>query len=814
MIGLQFHNLVPTKASLNGPFLRFVGTGTTQPFSTSICSGAAATFIGFSTAFFPTQDPPLPISSNVGILTYRWYEVGVGPLSDSANVTGSATTTLTISNVRTPQDSNRQFFLRSDYIASSGENFVGNALNEPVDSSVATLTVFPNISITTQPSLQIKAQNETATFSVEASSTDSSQGTLNYQWTFDGNNLSDGTFQTTTLSPIPGYSQFNQTYTTATSSVTIPSNAIDIKITVAGASGGRGAADFEGSGGLGGGGIIGNFSVTAGQTRTLTLNCGSKGSDGNVSTAAGGGAVGTNHSAEGGRGGNAGEVGFSGGGGGGGGASIVSDSSLGNIIVAGGGAGGGGGSQGRSGLNGGTGGNFNVFTPSSNLSVSAGGQGQDKSGAGAGGGGGGGGVTLPSGSAPGGSAGTDNVTQATGGTGGGSNYNSGIVTWDGNTGNYNRDNDGFINVRYKYPTPTTPTEPEVPNTTTISGSRAKDLSITSDLVGLGTIGCIVSNSVACNSPIFSSAVDYTVVPARSIIYYEEYNDDSIAALRTGTQNLSNGPLNLFTDPSNNRKNIIITPTEKNVIARITLAAAAGLANAGNRGGAGGVTVFQYTLLKDVEYNFILGFSGVNRPGGVIGGGVGAYFYDRAKVAICCGGGGGAGTSARGGDGGGAGVAGERGSGSGPGNGGARVINGQLPFVGSFAGGSQIRNFTERTGGVLSACIIGDSFFQTRYSPCDDIGSSVQALSNTGGTILGSAFLRRGYKPGLSYRNNAGNGSGINGGGGQGAIGGDGAISGGSGGGGGSGYSSGDAVIINATLGGNPNSSGYAIIQLI
>jgi hypothetical protein len=818
MIGIQFHGLIPTKATLNGPFLRFTGAGTTQPFSTSVCSGSVVTFTGIATAFFPTQDPPITPPENVGILTYRWYEVGVGPLSDSANISGTATTTLTISNVRTPQDGNRSFYLRADYVAStSGENFAGNAVNEPLDSSVATLGIFPDISITSQPSFQVKSQGEAGTFSVDASSTDPTQGTLNYQWTFNGSNLSDGTFVTnssvTSQTTIPGFLQFNQTFTNPTSSVSIPSGAIDVEITVAGAGGGKGGVDAGIVGGNGGGGIIANFTLSPGQ-RELTLLCGSKGGDGNTGNFAAQGVAGSNHSGEGGRGGGAGPVGFSGGGGAGGGSTIISDSVLGNIIVAGGGGGGGGASLARQGGNGANAQLFSSFTPESNIQVRSGGAGGDKStDAGGGGGGGGGGINLPNvsdGRAPGGNSGTDNVSSSTGGTGGGSNYNNNIATASGSAINYNS-GDGYVNVRFKYPEGAL-IDVETENTTVVSGSNTKNLSVTSDLVGLGTIRCVVSNPVACNSPIFSNVVDFNVIPARPIIYFEEYNDDSTSVFRTGTQNLANGPLNLLTDPSNNRKNILISPSERNVIARITLAAAAGLSNAGNRGGAGGVTVFQYTLQKNIEYNIILGFTGVNRPGGVIGGGVGAYFYDRAKVAICCGGGGGAGTSGRGGDGGGAGVRGERGGGSAPGNGGSTIF--PLPNIGSFAGGIQSRNFTERTGGVLSACIIGDSYYQNLYSSCQDIGESVQARNNVGTIIQGSALLRRGYKPGLSYRNNAGNGSGINGGGGQGAVGGDGAISGGSGGGGGSGYSSGDAIIINATLGGNPNPSAYATIELL
>ena len=247
--------------------------------------------------------------------------------------------------------------------------------------------------------------------------------------------------------------------------------------------------------------------------------------------------------------------------------------------------------------------------------------------------------------------------------------------------------------------------------------------------------------------------------------------------------------------------------------KVTLAAAAGLTNGSNRGGYGGVCSFQYTLKRNTEYNIILGVANAaNGPGGNVGGGVGAFFYDRARIIACCGGGGGAGTNARGGDGGGAGIAGENGFGEYGGTGGTRITNGSLPGTGFFAGGSTTENYTQVTGGRLSSCTIGDAYFTSRYTACADIGSS--QFRNASGTITtGSATLTRGFKSGLSHRNNGGNGSGTNGGGGSGAAGGNGATGSGSGGGGASGYFSGDATIVSSTLGGNTSTTGYAIIQL-
>lgn len=796
MIGFQFHNIIPTKAAINGPFLRFTGAGTTQPFSTSICSGTTATFTGVATAFFPTQDPPLPNVTNVGIVTYRWYEVGVGALSDSATVTGTATTTLSILNVRTPQDSGRRFYLKADYIASSGESFAGNAVNDPLDSEIATLNVLPNVVITSQPTSQLVGQNIAATFSVTASSTDATQGFLSYQWSLDGNDLTDGTTVLTSQ-----VNQFNQTYSND-ATVDLPSDSTDINITIAGARGGNGGSDAGGPGGSGGAGRVGAFTLPDGG-RTLNLRCGDSGSSGGSGNFPVYGPPGGSTVAAGGRGGGAGGSGWSGGGGGGGGASGVYDSSVGSyVIVAGGGGGGGGGSWNRGAPPGSPAGDWSASSGS--FSISNGGQGEDKGGDGGGGGAGGGGATGGSG----GGSGQDNAYGGGGGSGGGSRYDSNASTFKSGSSSTN-DGDGYISLQFKSAN-VAGTVVTARRTRTVSGSTTRTLTLTSDAVGLGTVRCRVTNPVACNSPVLTDVVNYNVVTSREIVNYEQIAGSSL--ITTGNQNLFNGSLTFYGDPGNNMKNIIIYPTEKDIIVKITLAASAGLANGSNRGGAGGLCVFQYTLRRNNEYNIILGVTGLNGPGGNIGGGVGAFFYDKAKAVICCGGGGGAGANARGGDGGGAGIAGENGLGTFGGNGGARVSNGALPTNGFFAGGSSTENYTQVTGGRLSSCTIGDSYFTSRYSSCQNIGLS-QFLNSSGTIVSGTASLTRGFKSGLSHRNNAGNGTGTNGGGGQGVIGGNGAGGSGSGGGGGSGYSSGDATIISSVLGGNTSTSGYVTIEL-
>lgn len=190
MSPLNFFRKIPTTLEINGPILSFVGAA---PSSISVCNGGIATFTsGIATATFPIQVPANP-AENTGFITYRWHEVGIGALSDSTNVTGSGTTVLTLRNLSSPTDNNRQFFIRADYVPSAyaiGKS-TGNAINEFLDSAIVGVTVYPTISIISQPVSQIVSENNPATFSIIASSTDTTQGDLSYQWTSNGSNLSD-----------------------------------------------------------------------------------------------------------------------------------------------------------------------------------------------------------------------------------------------------------------------------------------------------------------------------------------------------------------------------------------------------------------------------------------------------------------------------------------------------------------------------------------------------------------------------------------------------------------------------------------------
>ena len=101
-------------------------------------------------------------------------------------------------------------------------------------------------------------------------------------------------------------------------------------------------------------------------------------------------------------------------------------------------------------------------------------------------------------------------------------------------------------------------------------------------------------------------------------------------------------------------------------------------------------------------------------------------------------------------------------------------NPTLTPIGQFPGGESSPNITETTGGIVGGCTIGD-FWQTQgVAPCASIGSTTfftgkdgQKTSNFNGVSV-----IRGYKAGLNYQFNAGNGlAGAGAGGGGGALGG-------------------------------------------
>ena len=186
---------VQSTLDLNGPTLSF----TSQPVGTS-CSVASgiATFIGIATATFPPTQTER--ETNTGNISYQWYS-GTTALTDGANVTGSGTTTLTLSGLTSPSDNNKGVFLQIGY---DPNDLTPNAINEPLNSNSATLTVFPTISIDTQPTDTTVVEDIETTFSVAASTSDSSTN-LGYQWYLNGSEISGATSSTLSITrPDPG----------------------------------------------------------------------------------------------------------------------------------------------------------------------------------------------------------------------------------------------------------------------------------------------------------------------------------------------------------------------------------------------------------------------------------------------------------------------------------------------------------------------------------------------------------------------------------------------------------------------------------
>ena len=189
--------LVQSDLDLNGPILSF----STQPVGTS-CSVASgiATFIGIATATFPSGQTER--ETNTGEISYQWYK-GSTALTDGTNVTGSGTTTLTLSGLTNPSDNNTVVFLQADYTPNA---LSPNAINEPLNSDSATLTVFPTISIDTQPvNVTVVEDIETSFFVVASTSESSTDPGLGYQWYLNGNAISGATSPTLSITrPDPG----------------------------------------------------------------------------------------------------------------------------------------------------------------------------------------------------------------------------------------------------------------------------------------------------------------------------------------------------------------------------------------------------------------------------------------------------------------------------------------------------------------------------------------------------------------------------------------------------------------------------------
>ena len=822
---------IPTSLFLNGPKLGIV----TDPQNQTGVIGVA-TFTGIATASFPNPTDGV----NDGSIAFKWYYDGSQILDTSvdsnsnASIVGfnSATgtgSTITISGLNV-SDTNKEVYFTADYIPSAYSQpagsavtagtarSTGNAFNEPLQSGIGTITIFPIIEITSQPEDQIVGTTFDATYSIAAQKTPGG-GAVNYQWQLDENDLSDGTNTTSIINEsatgeititndtnstveIIDFSQVSS-YDSFAAGVTynLTANAdITTKLFAEGAGGGR--SNVRSVSGGAGGSAEGTFTFEKDKEYILRIGGAGKNGDEDRDSNGVGGGGGFSGGGPGGKG--------TGEGGGGGGFtgffskfssfSVASDTA---IIIAGGGGGGaddpsiggaGGGLIGNDGNGvragkggtqsaGGAGGLLNPRS-SSGTDGSIGGGLQGGIGAGGGGGGyrGGGGGSM------------SNFRVSDGGGGGGSSYIGGVTDGTTTTGaGAEAKQDGTFRIELSSTTKTV--------TTTIAGSQTDNLIISSDGEGAGVIRCKVSASDVQVSPVFSRSVSYYVVGIRNVIKIETYNYPNATATLSEF-NLSNGELtiNHATYPGNA---VCLYAGEKDIDVEVDIFGGKGLGeSAGSNGGEGGYSKIRFTMKRDEEYVLTGLFDAVNAP----------FLYRKATLIAVVGGGGDRGTNVTGGAGGGINIRGDK-TGNG-GAGGPLITAGTLSSSGIFGSLTSLTaispdtNATGVNGGRTLPCTRGVYWRNQGKSPCEDLGT-IKFRTPDGTEISNTAEIERGYKSGYNIIQTKGRrgddhpGTAASGNGGAGATGGDGGSGNvGPSGGGGSGYTDGSVTVINTQQGGS------------
>ena len=179
----NFFRRIPTDLDLNGPVLAY----TTQPSDASGDKDGSVTFTVAGQATFPGDADAV----DGGTITFQWFEVGgsITGLTNGGQFSGVTTATLTVSDLRTPQDQGRKFYCEIKYAVNdeygSADKGTGVGVNAPLKSDEATLSVNPELEIIAQPSGRQVGENVAATFTVNAGLTDDtylSDGAVEYQW--------------------------------------------------------------------------------------------------------------------------------------------------------------------------------------------------------------------------------------------------------------------------------------------------------------------------------------------------------------------------------------------------------------------------------------------------------------------------------------------------------------------------------------------------------------------------------------------------------------------------------------------------------
>ena len=802
---------VPTSLFLNGPKLGIV----TDPQSLSDVIGVA-TFTGIATATFDDAN----FSLDGGSVSFKWYYDGSQILDTSednnsnaaivgfSSATGAGST-ITINGL-TVDDNGKEIYFTADYIPSAYSQpagsavtagtarSTGNAYNEPLQSGIATITVFPFIDIITQPTDQLVSVDDDARYSITAQKTPGG-GAVNYQWQLNETDLSDGTTTRTVIESGTGkltitsdagdnteidFSQITSydSFVTGVTYTLVADANITTKLFATGAGGGR-SNDRSVSGGRGGS-AEGTFTFVKDQEYKLRI--------GGAGVNAGGGGFSG--------GGNGGGGGGQGGGGGGFTGLFEGSITVGNAVIVA--AGGGGGSNDPAtggaggGLTGGSGGN----------APGRGGTGGTQSAGGSGGGSGSPGSALQGG--PGAAGGGGGYYGGGGGNpfpsccadgagGGGSSYIGGVTDGSTTTGTGGAANGGNGSFRIEF----TAASKEV--STTVTGSNTDTLTINSSSTANGTIRCKVSATGVQESPVFSNTVSYVVVEKRSLIEIETYNYTNATATLSEFD-LANGDLTIdyATYPGNA---VCLYAGDKDINVEVDMYGGKGTDNGSNSGGEGGYSKIRFTMAKDVEYILTGLFDSVNAP----------FLYRKGTLIAVVGGGGDAGTvNSDGGDGGGVNVAGENGGG----NGGDLFAAGTLPSDGYFGSLTTLTAVTPDTnatgvdGGRTLPCPRGDYWRNQGKSPCEDLGT-IKFRTPNGTEISNTAAIARGFKSGYNIMQTKGDQENDSGEGGSGATGGQGGNNR-SGGGGGSGYTDGSVTVVETQLGGSSFANAKIILRVV
>ena len=196
MSPLAIHNFRSTQTTLdlNGPSISITGNpsnvvaqavGVTSTVGVTV---GVATFTGGGSATLGTPNAP-GATQSTGNFIYQWYD-NDGKLEDGTNVTGAGTSTLTLSNLASPGDDNRNFYLEINYSSGTYSTTtyrgLGKSINGPLNTNSASLNVLPTVTVTTEPTDVTIGQGEVATFTAEATTSDASIGSLTFYWEVDG----------------------------------------------------------------------------------------------------------------------------------------------------------------------------------------------------------------------------------------------------------------------------------------------------------------------------------------------------------------------------------------------------------------------------------------------------------------------------------------------------------------------------------------------------------------------------------------------------------------------------------------------------